>query len=214
VDALADVSLVVGANENVAVTGPSGSGKSTLLNLIGGIDRPSSGAIRVDGRDIGGLSSDDLAKYRRETIGFVFQTFRLLPDLTAIENVALPHVLAGGSEEAGATKARPLLDRVGLGDRLRHRPAQLSAGEQQRVALARALVNRPRILLADEPTASLDAEAAARVAGLMFSACRETGASLLLVTHDAALAARCPQVMHLAAGRLSSAGPEPLSVGS
>jgi len=203
VDALADVSLVVGANENVAVTGPSGSGKSTLLNLIGGIDRPSSGAIRVDGRDIGGLSSDDLAKYRRETIGFVFQTFRLLPDLTAIENVALPHVLAGGSEEAGATKARPLLDRVGLGDRLRHRPAQLSAGEQQRVALARALVNGPRILLADEPTASLDTEAATALLDLIAEIRKERGLTLIVATHDDDLSAGADRAIRLRRGRIA-----------
>ena len=202
-DALADVSLVARAHESVAVTGPSGSGKSTLLNLIGGVDRPSSGAIRLDGRDIGGLSSDDLAKYRRETIGFVFQTFRLLPDLTAIENVALPHVLAGGSEEAGETKARPLLDRVGLGDRLRHRPAQLSAGEQQRVALARALVNGPRILLADEPTASLDAEAATALLDLIAEIRKERGLTLIVATHDDDLSARADRAIRLRRGRIA-----------
>jgi ABC-type lipoprotein export system ATPase subunit len=203
VDALADVSLVVGAHENVAVTGPSGSGKSTLLNLIGGVDRPSSGAIRVDGRDIGSLSSDDLAKYRRETIGFVFQTFRLLPDLTAIENVALPQVLAGGSEEAGETKARPLLDRVGLGNRLRHRPAQLSAGEQQRVALARALVSGPRILLADEPTASLPAEAATALFDLIAEIRKERGLTLIVATHDDGLSAGADRAIRLRRGRIA-----------
>jgi len=203
VDALAEVSVVVGVDEHLAVTGPSGSGKSTLLNLIGGVDRPTSGTIRVDGRDLGALSSDELARYRRETIGFVFQTFRLLPDLTAIENATLPQVLSGTTEAAGETRARPLLERVGLGDRALHRPSQLSAGEQQRVALARALVNGPRILLADEPTGSLDADAAKAFLDLLDEMRAERGLTLIIATHDAELAARADREVRLRRGRIA-----------
>src|SRR5919201_4516443 len=203
VDALADLSLTLTAGEQVAVTGPSGSGKSTLLNLIGGVDRPTSGSIRVEGRDLGRLTSDELARYRREMIGFVFQSFRLLPHLTALENAALPAVLAGASEKDAEARARPLLERVGLEERFRHRPTELSAGEQQRAALARALVNGPRILLADEPTGSLDADAAAAFLELVDQLRRERHLTILLATHDADLAARADRVVRLRRGRIA-----------
>jgi putative ABC transport system ATP-binding protein len=203
VDALADVTFAVAKGEHLAITGPSGSGKSTLLNIIGGVDRPTSGSISVEGRDLNELSSDQLAGYRRATVGFVFQAFRLLPHLTAIENASLPCVLAGGSEDEGETRARPLLERVGLGHRLHHKPTQLSAGEQQRVALARALVNAPRILLADEPTGSLDADAATALLDLIADIRAERDLAVVLATHDAELAQRADRVIRLRRGRIA-----------
>jgi putative ABC transport system ATP-binding protein len=201
IDAVKDVTLAIAAGQHVALVGPSGSGKSTLLNLIGGLDRPSSGTLVVDGRDISQLSPSMLAAYRRTTIGFVFQTFRLLRDLTALENAALPLVLAGRGHAAAESDVAPLLERVGLGRRFSHRPAQLSVGQQQRVALARALANRPRIVLADEPTANLDAESAEEVLGLLVELQRERALTVLVATHDAAVAARAGIVVHLEHGR-------------
>ena len=205
--------LEILSGSHTAVCGPSGSGKTTLLHVLCGIEAPRSGQVCWDAVDLFALGEAARDRWRRHAVGLVFQQFHLFPNLSPLENVLLPARFSAFRVDAAvARRARALLDLVEV--RVVGNTARLSRGEMQRVALARALLFAPPILLADEPTASLDAEAAARVAGLMFSACRETGASLLLVTHDAALAARCPQVMHLAAGRLSSAAPEPLSVAS
>jgi putative ABC transport system ATP-binding protein len=189
-----------------AICGPSGSGKTTLLHLLCGIERPSAGQVRWDDVDIFALGEAARDHWRRHRVGLVFQQFHLFASLSPLENVLLPaRFRAFRIEAAVARRARALLDRVGV--RATGETASLSRGEMQRVALARALLFTPPILLADEPTASLDAEAARPVAELLFSACRETGATLLLVTHDTALAARCPRVMNLAAGRVSRAPP-------
>ena len=198
---LRDVSFTVRAGEAVAVVGVSGSGKSTLLGLLAGLDSPSAGSVRIDGHDLFALDEDGRAALRGRMVGFVFQTFQLIPAMTALENVMLPLELAG-APEAGAA-ARAMLERVGLGERLGHYPKQLSGGEQQRVAIARALVLKPKILLADEPTGNLDAETGAQVIGLLFELNRENGTTLLLVTHDEALTSRCDRVLRLAAGRLA-----------
>jgi putative ABC transport system ATP-binding protein len=202
VDALVDVELRIAAGEAVAIVGPSGSGKSTLLNLIGGLDRPTAGTLEVDGRDLAALSSDELARYRRATVGFVFQAFRLLADLTASENVALPLLLAGGARAAAERRAGELLARVGLADRATHRPPQLSAGEQQRVAVARALANGPRLLLADEPTGNLDAAASAALLDLVASLRASEDLTVIVATHDPEVAARADRVVRLRSGRL------------
>ncbi|QTQ35026.1 ABC transporter, ATP-binding protein [Aromatoleum petrolei] len=198
---LQDVSFGVAAGESVAIVGASGSGKSTLLGLLAGLDVPSAGSVHILGRDLFALSEDDRAALRGEAIGFVFQAFQLLPALTALENVMLPLELAG-ARDAAAT-ARKWLERVGLGGRLRHYPKHLSGGEQQRVALARAFAPDPRLLLADEPTGNLDAATGEAVIELMFALNRESGTTLILVTHDESLAARCGRVLHMQAGRLS-----------
>jgi putative ABC transport system ATP-binding protein len=197
---LHEISFAVTAGEAVAVVGASGSGKSTLLGLIAGLDTPSVGTVRLDGRDIGALSEDQRAELRGRMLGFVFQSFQLLPALTALENVMLPLELAGRAD-AGA-QAETMLRRVGLGERLGHYPKHLSGGEQQRVALARAFAVRPKLLLADEPTGNLDAATGAEIIDLMFGMNAETGTTLVLVTHDEALAGRCGRVLHLVAGRL------------
>jgi putative ABC transport system ATP-binding protein len=189
-----------------AICGPSGSGKTTLLHLLCGIERPSAGRVRWDDVDIFALGEAARDRWRRHRVGLVFQQFHLFASLSPLENVLLPaRFRAFRIEAVVARRARALLDRVGV--RATGETTSLSRGEMQRVALARALLFTPPILLADEPTASLDAEAATPVAELLFSACRETGATLLLVTHDTALAARCPRVMNLAAGRVSRAPP-------
>ncbi len=207
--ALDGASFQVASGETVAVTGPSGSGKTTLLNLIGGLDRPSAGTIAVAGRDLAALSSDELAAFRRETVGFVFQAFRLLPYLTAVENVALSLLLAGVARSVATARAKQGLERVGLAARAGHRPGQLSAGEQQRVAVARAIANRPALLLADEPTGNLD-EAAARALLDLFAELRaHDGLTLLVATHNAAIAARCDREIRLRAGRIV----EPITTG-
>jgi putative ABC transport system ATP-binding protein len=196
-----------------AICGPSGSGKTTLLHLLCGIERPSAGRVCWDGVELFALGEAARDRWRRHRVGLVFQQFHLFTSLSPLENVLLPaRFQAFRIEAAVARRARGLLDRVGV--RATGETASLSRGEMQRVALARALLFAPPILLADEPTASLDAEAATRVAELLFSACRETGATLLLVTHDPALAGRCPQVMNLAAGRVFRAPPAPLAVAS
>ncbi|HYR34938.1 MAG TPA: ABC transporter ATP-binding protein [Burkholderiales bacterium] len=197
---LRDIDLAVTPGEAVAVVGASGSGKSTLLALLAGLDTPTSGNVRLDGVDLFALDEDRRAEVRGRMLGFVFQSFQLLPALTAVENVALPLELSGAEEPEA--KAREMLARVGLGERLQHYPKHLSGGEQQRVALARAFVVRPKLLLADEPTGSLDAESGAAVIGLLFELNREYGTTLVLVTHDEALAARCSRVVHLVAGRI------------
>ncbi|NIP56922.1 MAG: ATP-binding cassette domain-containing protein [Gemmatimonadetes bacterium] len=205
-DVLRGVDLTVEPTGFVAVVGPSGSGKTTLLGLLAGLDRPTSGTVRVDGRDLTALTEDEAAGFRLVNVGFVFQTFHLLPTLTALENVLVPLELLGARREHGRdgfeARARTLLDRVGLGDRGHHYPAQLSGGEQQRVALARAFANRPRILFADEPTGNLDAETGRTVADLMVDLNAEARTTLVLVTHDEALAARARRVVRLEAGRV------------
>ncbi len=194
------VTLEVPAGQVVAVTGPSGSGKSTLLGLIAGLDRPTAGSIALDGVDITGLGEDDLARLRRDRIGFVFQAYHLITTLTALENVAVPLELAGRAD--ALVRARACLDAVGLGERAHHHPVQLSGGEQQRVALARAVAPRPRLLLADEPTGNLDSATGASVVDLLLALNREQGSTLLLVTHDPALAGRAERVVALRDGRL------------
>ncbi|HET7039330.1 MAG TPA: ABC transporter ATP-binding protein [Gemmatimonadales bacterium] len=202
---LRDVNLTIESRAFVAVVGPSGSGKTTLLGLLAGLDRPTRGTVRVDGTDLGGLSEDRRAAFRAERVGFVFQTFQLLPTLTALENVLVPLELRpGGLAPDAADRARELLARVGLADRLHHYPAQLSGGEQQRVGVARAFANRPRILFADEPTGSLDAETGRGVIDLLVELNREAETTLVLVTHDPALAARASRVVRLAAGAIVS----------
>lgn len=197
---LQGISLVVNPAETLALTGPSGSGKSSLLMLMGGLERATSGRVEALGHDLGTLSEDALAKFRLQHMGIVFQSFHLIPTLTALENVALPLELAGVSDaraQAGAGLAA-----VGLAARAGHFPAQLSGGEQQRVALARALAPRPAILLADEPTGNLDSATGASVSDLIFDLCRAAGTTLVLVTHDAVLAQRCGRVIRLTGGQL------------
>jgi len=194
--------LQIEAGEAVAILGASGSGKSTLLGLLAGLDSPSGGSVFIDGVDLFALDEDGRAALRGRLIGFVFQSFQLLPGLTAAENVMLPLELAGRKDARAA--AASILERVGLAARLAHYPKQLSGGEQQRVAIARAFVTKPRLLLADEPTGNLDTETGARVIDLLFELNREQGATLLLVTHDAALSHRCGREIRLAAGRLEA----------
>ena len=197
---LRDVSFTVRAGETVAIVGPSGSGKTTLLGLLAGLDTPTRGAVLLDGTDIGRLSEDERAILRGDRVGFVFQSFQLVPTLTAVENVAVPLELRGVKDTARA--AKELLDRVGLAHRFDHFPAQLSGGEQQRVAIARAFVNRPRILFADEPTGNLDGVNGERIVALLEQLNREDGTTLVLVTHDAALAQRLGRRIRLADGRV------------
>lgn len=197
-----NVSFQVQPGETVAIVGPSGSGKTTLLGLLAGLDRPSGGRVLLDGTDMGALSEDDRARLRREKIGFVFQSFQLIPTLTARENVAVPLDLAGSG--GGAARADELLERVGLGGRGHHYPTQLSGGEQQRVAVARAFIHRPSILFADEPTGNLDAATGEKVIALMMELNREIGTTLVLVTHDPDLAARARRVIRLADGAVVS----------
>jgi putative ABC transport system ATP-binding protein len=199
---LSGVSFEVRRGEAVAIVGVSGSGKSTLLGLLAGLDTPSSGSVRVDGHDLNALDEDGRAALRGRMIGFVFQSFQLLPAMTALENAMLPLELAGADDAEGA--ARAMLARVGLADRIHHYPRQLSGGEQQRVAIARAFVKRPALLFADEPTGNLDPATGAQVIDLLFELNRESGATLLLVTHDEALTQRCNRVLRLAAGRLEN----------
>ena len=198
---LQDVSFAVGAGESVAIVGASGSGKSTLLGLLAGLDVPTRGAVRLQGTDLLALDEDARAGLRGESIGFVFQSFQLLPALTALENVMLPLELRGDADVDGP--ARQILEKVGLGQRLGHYPRQLSGGEQQRVALARAFVAKPRILFADEPTGSLDFATGQRIIDLMFDLQKEQGTTLILVTHDDKLAARCSRQLTIAAGALA-----------
>jgi len=205
---LRGIDLTVEDRDFVAILGPSGSGKTTLLGLLAGLDRPTSGTVRVEGRELTALTEDEGARFRLEHVGFVFQTFHLLPTLTALENVLVPMELLGSRANGGPPgmreRATELLDRVGLGGRAEHYPAQLSGGEKQRVALARAFANRPRILFADEPTGNLDAETGRRVADLLVDLNDEARTTLVLVTHDEALAARARRVVRLDGGRVVS----------
>jgi putative ABC transport system ATP-binding protein len=196
---LKDISFEVRPGGFVAIVGPSGSGKTTLLGLLAGLDRPTTGRVWLDGHDLDALDEDGRARLRRERVGFVFQSFQLIPTLTALENVQVPLELAGGD---GAAHSRDLLERVGLGGRGHHYPAQLSGGEQQRVALARAFSNRPRILFADEPTGNLDARTGAVIIDLMAELNRQAGTTLVLVTHDPDLASRAERTIRLADGRV------------
>lgn len=203
VEILRGIDLRIEHGQFAAIMGPSGSGKSTLLGLLAGLDNATSGRILLDGEDITGLSEDRMAEVRGRKIGFVFQSFQLIPTLTAEENVLLPAELAGAGPEA-AGRARELLDRVGLSDRLDHYPVQLSGGEQQRVALARAFITRPPILLADEPTGNLDGATGQHVLELLLELNRVEGATLILVTHDSSLAAHADRIITLRDGLVVS----------
>jgi len=199
---LTDVSLDVPAGQFLAIAGPSGSGKSTLLGLIAGLDQPTAGHIEVAGVDVTALDEDGLARFRRDHVGYVFQSFHLLPTLTAQENVAVPLELAGDAGAAG--RAAALLAEVGLAERAHHYPVQLSGGEQQRVAVARAMARRPALLLADEPTGNLDSATGKQIIELLVGLNRRLGSTLVLVTHDAALAAHADRVITLRDGRIVS----------
>jgi len=200
---LHEISFTVAAGETVAIVGASGSGKSTLLGLLAGLDQPSAGSVFLDGEEINVLDEDARAVLRGRMLGFVFQSFQLLPSLNALENVMLPLELAG--QRAAAGEARGWLERVGLGQRMKHYPKHLSGGEQQRVALARAFAPGPKLILADEPTGNLDAATGHQVIDLMFSINAERGTTLILVTHDEEIAARCGRRLRMHAGRLEEA---------
>jgi putative ABC transport system ATP-binding protein len=200
--ALRRVSLTLGAGELVAIMGPSGCGKSTLLHICGAMARPTSGSVRIAQRDIGGLDDASLTRLRRETIGFVFQFFNLLPMLTVRENIALPRLLGGGNAAQTLAEATRLAERVGLGHRLDHRPAQLSGGEMQRAAIARALVHRPTLLVADEPTGNLDSANGVRILDLLIELHRETGVSILLATHAPEVAAAANRIICMKDGQI------------
>ncbi|MHA7832951.1 MAG: ABC transporter ATP-binding protein [Algiphilus sp.] len=205
-DILRGVNLRVDRGESLSIVGASGSGKTTLLALLAGLDTPTSGRVLLDGRDITQMDEEARAAARARKVGFVFQSFHLLPGFTAVENVMLPAELAGHQD--ARERARQSLERVGLGARFSHYPHQLSGGEQQRVALARAWVTQPAVLFADEPTGSLDADTGARVIELLFALNQEHGTTLVLVTHDHQLAGRCHRRMHLADGQISEATPQ------
>ncbi len=202
VDILRGIDLSVGRGETISVVGPSGSGKTSLMMVIAGLERQTGGSVAIAGRDLAALDEDQLARLRLENIGIVFQNFHLVPTMTALENVAVPREL-GGSPAAFA-EAAAALERVGLGHRTGHYPGQLSGGEQQRVALARAFVTRPALLLADEPTGNLDGDTGTAVIDLLFSLVAEAGTTLLLVTHNPTLAARCARGVTLSDGRIAA----------
>ncbi|MGH7676981.1 MAG: ABC transporter ATP-binding protein [Gemmatimonadaceae bacterium] len=206
---LRDVSFNIEQGEFVAIVGPSGSGKTTLLGLLAGLDTPSRGSVRLDGTDLTALSEDARAQLRGEKVGFVFQSFQLITTLTAIENVQVPLELRG--DNRADERARDVLQRVGLGDRLDHFPTQLSGGEQQRVAIARAFANRPRILFADEPTGNLDSDTGKRIVELLESLNRESGSTIVLVTHDLTLARRTRRIIRLSDGVVVSDEPTPVA---
>jgi putative ABC transport system ATP-binding protein len=201
IHALDDVDLTLDQGDFVVVMGPSGSGKSTLLNLVGGLDRPTRGSILVRGHDIAGLDEIGLAQYRRRTVGFVFQSFNLIPTMTARQNVEFPMVFAGVPVAERGRRAARLLEAVGLGDRVDHRPNELSGGEQQRVAIARALANRPPLILGDEPTGNLDTHTGQEVMGIL-SQLNRVGHTLLVVTHDVRLASFAHRIVRMEDGRI------------
>ena len=209
VHALRGVDLEIAEGEVVVLLGPSGSGKTTLLNLLGGLDVPTAGQVSVAGEIIGGYDARQLADYRARSVGFVFQFFNLLPALTAAENVEFARALTEREPDTARSEAIALLERVGLGHRANHFPSQLSGGEQQRVAIARSLVNRPRLVLCDEPTGSLDVETGRSVLEMLDRAGRDTGAAIVLVTHNAALAPMGDRVLRLRDGRVESDSPNP-----
>ena len=199
---LRDLCLEVAPGESLAVVGPSGCGKSTLLNIIGGLDRPTGGSARLDGRELTELGEAELAEVRNRQLGFVFQLHHLLAQCTVLENVLLPTLPAGGADEQADRRARELLERVGLGERLGYRPAELSGGERQRVAVVRALINAPKLLLADEPTGSLDRESAEKLARLLAELNRQEQVTLIVVTHSAELARHVGRKLELRGGKL------------
>ncbi len=199
-EVLSEVHMRIADGETVAIVGPSGSGKTTLLILLAGLEAPTAGSIRIDGDDVTGLDADALADIRRDKLGIVFQSFHLVPSLTALGNVSLPVEIAG--HENARSRARQLLERVGLADREHHYPSQLSGGEQQRVAIARALAHSPSVLLADEPTGNLDINTGASIIEMLFELNAESGSTMVLVTHDAEIARRCQRVFHLDNGKL------------
>ena len=201
--ALCDVSMTVDAGELIAIMGPSGSGKSTLMNLIGCLDRPTSGTYRFEDREISALPDDELAHIRNSKIGFVFQSFNLLTRFSALKNVEMPLIYSGHPARRRMELAKPVLERVGLGDRMGHRPTELSGGQQQRVAIARALVNDPPLLLADEPTGNLDSRSGAEILDILVGLNRR-GVTILIVTHDQEVAARCRRIIMLRDGRIVS----------
>ena len=215
VQALRGVDLEVDAGQVVVLLGPSGSGKTTLLNLVGGLDSPSAGEVLVAGEAIAGYDARRLADYRARTVGFVFQFFNLIPSLTAAENVEFALALVQTDHDAAGHHARELLDRVGLGDRADHFPAQLSGGEQQRVAIARALANRPRVLLCDEPTGNLDVDTGRQVLDVLDTTARDEDTTVLLVTHNAAIAPMADRVLRLRDGRVETddTNPHPTAAG-
>ena len=202
VQALDGVDLEVQRGTFVALIGPSGSGKSTLLNLIGGLDRPSKGELWVDGMELGRTSDKKLVAFRRDRVGFIFQSFNLLPTNQAWENVSLPLMLAGRSKSERYTRAKALLEQIGLGDRIDHRPSELSGGQQQRVANARALANNPVLILADEPTGNLDSRTGREVLETMQNLVRNEGVTLLMVTHDLNAASYADRIVHLRDGKI------------
>jgi putative ABC transport system ATP-binding protein len=207
---LRDINLNIRSGEAIGMLGPSGSGKSTLLMVMTGLERPNSGAVVVAGEDLQRMDEDRLARFRGKTVGIVFQAFHLIPTMTALENVAVPLELAGIAD--ALARAERELAAVGLAQRLQHYPAELSGGEQQRVALARALAPNPAILVADEPTGNLDETTGSDIIALLFRGHRERGTTLVLVTHDTALAARCDRVLHMHSGRMAPEIPAPLPV--
>ncbi len=201
-EVLRGIDLEVRAGDLMSIMGPSGSGKTTLMNLIGLLDRPSAGSHVLEGRDIAGLGDDALSSLRNECIGFVFQSFHLLSRLTALENVCLPLVYRGVRRAVAMRRAEALLEQVGMGERLHHGPDQLSGGQKQRVAIARALVGEPALLLADEPTGALDADTAGEVMALLLRLNRERGVTILIITHDPAVARQCARRVRIRDGRL------------
>jgi len=205
VNVLRGISVAIEPGTTVGLVGPSGSGKSTLMMVLGGLERVTGGKVTIAGTDLGTLSEDALARFRRDRIGIVFQSFHLVPTMTALENVAVPLELAGRADAFAAAAAG--LEAVGLKDRLLHYPSQLSGGEQQRVAIARAFAPQPSLLLADEPTGNLDGETGQQVIDLLFKLHAERGTSLLLITHDPALAERCDRIIHLRDGQIVEAAP-------
>ena len=210
--ALDGLDLTLEAGAFTAVVGPSGCGKSTLLHLCGAMDRPTGGEVRVDGRLLGVLDDDALTRLRRERIGFVFQLFNLLPTLTVVENIALPLLLAGRDSSASMARAGKWAERVGISHRLDHVPSQLSGGEAQRAAIARAVVHEPALLIADEPTGNLDSENGARILRLLQEVNRQSGAALLLATHDAAVAVAAHRTVHMRDGRILRVEPRSAAV--
>jgi|SRR5665213_390564 len=202
VAALSDVDLIVRRGGFTALVGPSGSGKSTLLNLIGGLDRPSRGEVSVDGLSVGAATEQQLARYRRERVGFIFQSFNLIPTFSALENVESPMMLAEVPKRERRVRAASLLESVGLAQRTQHKPNELSGGEKQRVAIARALANRPLLLLADEPTGNLDSKTGAAVLELLCQLLKAQGLTLIMVTHDPEIAARADHIIHLRDGAI------------
>ncbi|GAB4480797.1 MAG: ABC transporter ATP-binding protein [Anaerolineae bacterium] len=209
VRALDGLDLDIERGELLCLMGPSGSGKSTLLNLLGGLDSPTEGHIYVDGRDIATLDEDELALYRRRSVGFIFQSFNLIPTMTALENVELPLIFSGMPPAARRARAEELLHMVGLADRMRHKPTELSGGQQQRVAMARALVNHPAILLGDEPTGNLDSKTGEEVLDILARLNRE-GQTVILVSHDPRVSAHASRTVHMLDGRIVDESSAPL----